>query len=211
MNSQRINEVGDKVMESIKSHPVITACVGLGVSWFLTSNLFKQKTSSEKMRAQLQRQASQLQEEAKQYAEYKIPELKESVKEAGNVIARKSQSVMEGVSDYMDEKIPQLKQSANETREMMVRKSQSVLESVSEYAEDNPLVTGFIGLSAGLILGILTSGVLKGNGILEETRQAVQNKTKQILNETKEKAGQVIGAAGKAARDEAERRNVISH
>ncbi len=70
-------------------------------------------------------------------------------------------------------------QFAGETGEVIARKSQSVLEEVSGYVDENPLMVGFIGLSAGLILGILTSGVLNKKGFLEETSQAVQSKTRQ--------------------------------
>jgi ElaB/YqjD/DUF883 family membrane-anchored ribosome-binding protein len=100
---------------------------------------------------------------------------------------------------------------AQETGEVIAGKSQSVLEGVSGYVDENPLTAGFIGLSAGLILGILTSGVLRKKGLLEETGLAVQEKTRQILHETKKKAGHAVDAAGSAAGEEAERQHVIPH
>ncbi len=175
MNTQRFNEVGDKMItsavETVKDHPGITALVGLGVSWLLADNMLKQKTTNGKI--------AQSQEQAEEYIESNLPHLKESVKESKETIARKSQTVMEGIAGYMDE---------------------------------NPLLVGFIGLSAGLILGILTSGVLEGrNELLDETRRTIKTKTGQILHETKEKAGHVIDAARQAAREEAERQHLIPH
>ncbi len=211
MNSQRINEAGDKVitstMEAVKSHPVITALVGFGVSWFMANNLFKKKTDSGEIVARLQDQIAQLQEKIEQ----STPALKESAQEAGNILSQKSQSVMAGVSGFMDEKLPALKETAKETGGIIIRKSQSALDGVSGYVEENPLMTGFIGLSAGLVLGLLTSGIFKESSLFEETKQIVQKKTRQIMQETKEKAGHVMDVAGKTAREQAERRNLISH
>ena len=173
MNAQRLNETGDKIItsavETVKEHPVITALMGLGVSWFLADNMLKQKTADGEI-AQLK---------AAEYVESNLPHLTESVKESSETIARKSSTVKEGIFGYMDE---------------------------------NPLLAGFIGLSAGVILGILASGVLEGRSeLLDETRRTIKKKTGQILHETKEKAGHVMDAARQAASEEAERQNLIPH
>ena len=133
---------------------------------------------------------------------------------SGEIIAEsqeKIEQLQEKTAKYAESQLPDLKESAIETGQAIVRKSQSALEGVSGYMDENPMMTGFIGLAAGSILGILTSRVLMENGLIGETRQAVQNKTKQILHETKEKAGHVVNAAVKAARDEAERKHFIPH
>ena len=175
MNLQRINEMSDKVrtgaVEAAKGHPGITALTGLGVSWFIFDNMLRQKSVNGQI-------IEQLQETTEQIAKTTIPHLKESAKEAGEIVTRRSQSVMNEISNYMDE---------------------------------NPMTVGFIGLSAGLILGILTSGVLKGNDFLDETRRTVKQKTREMLKQTKEKAGYVVEAAREAAREEAERQNLLPH
>ena len=182
MDSQRINEVSDRVvddtMEAVKSHPGVTALLGFGVTWFLADSMLKQKSDNSKTIVQLKEEVARMQEETKKYAESKLPDLKESVKETAKIVGEKSQSAIDQVAGYVDE---------------------------------NPLMAGFIGLSAGLILGILTSGILSNDGLLEETKQAVQKKTRHALHETKEKAGNVLRSAGRAAREEAERQNFIPH
>ncbi|SPF34960.1 hypothetical protein SBDP1_130043 [Syntrophobacter sp. SbD1] len=123
-------------------------------------------------------------------------------KTAGGIIPAQP----EETEQFMESKVP-----IEESTEVVARKSGSLVEGVSSFVDENPLMIGFIGLSAGLILGILTSGVLEGNEIFDETRRAVKEKTRQLLYETKEKAGHVIDAARQAARQEAERQNLMSH
>jgi ElaB/YqjD/DUF883 family membrane-anchored ribosome-binding protein len=168
MNTQKIGEASydlmTNTMETVKNHPAVTALVGLGISWFLADNFFKQKNGSQII-DQLQEKVAQLEEQARQYAESNLPDLKESAKETGESISLESKSVLEGVSSYMNE---------------------------------NPLMSGFIGLSAGLILGILTSGLLSQNGLLEETKQDVQKKTRQILHKARRKAGHITDEARQA-------------
>lgn len=118
------------------------------------------------------------------------------------------EQLQEKVEQYAESKLSDLTESAKETGEAIIQKSEAALEEVSGYMDKNPLAAGFIGISAGLIIGILTSRLLKQEGLLEETGQAVQKKTRQIMSETKEKAWELIDAATKAARKEAERPNI---
>ena len=119
--------------------------------------------------------------------------------------------IIEQLQEETGQSPEKMQQYAQETGEVIAGKSQSVLEGVSGYVDENPLTAGFIGLSAGLILGILTSGVLRKKGLLEETGLAVQEKTRQILHETKKKAGHAVDAAGSPAGEEAERQHLIPH
>jgi ElaB/YqjD/DUF883 family membrane-anchored ribosome-binding protein len=133
--------------------------------------------------------------------------------EGGESIGQMEEGVsqlIEKTGQYADVKLSDSKENARETGEEIVRRSQSLLEGISGFMEENPLTTGLIGLSAGLVVGLLTGGAFKGSGFLEDTRQAVREKTRQILNDTREKAGHVVDAAGKAAREEAERQ-LIRH
>ncbi len=168
IDPQRLKEVSNKVItgtvDAVKSHPGITAMIGLGISWFIVDGMLKQKTLT-----------GQLQEET-------FPQMKESIEEAVG-------ASVDGISG----------------------KQQKALEGVSNIVDENPLMVGLLGVSAGLILGVLSSGMLTGNGFLDETRRTVREKTRQILNETKERAGYVIDAARNAAREEAERQELLPH
>jgi ElaB/YqjD/DUF883 family membrane-anchored ribosome-binding protein len=118
----------------------------------------------------------------------------------------------ERAEEYIESNLPHVTENVEESSKIIARKSQAVMEGISSYIDKNPLLVGFMGLSAGLILGILTSGVLEGRSeLLDETRRTIKEKTGQILHETKEKAGHVIDAARQAAREEAERQELIPH
>ncbi len=168
MNTQQISDVSERLVantvETVKDYPIVTALIGLGISWFISNKLLKRETASERIINQLQEKVTQLEEEVKGYAESNIPALKESARGAGEVISLKSQSVLKGVSSYVHDKLPHMKESARDTGEAIARKSRSLLKDVSGSINARPLMSSFIGLSAGLILGILTSGILKGNG-----------------------------------------------
>jgi ElaB/YqjD/DUF883 family membrane-anchored ribosome-binding protein len=105
------------------------------------------------------------------------------------------------------ERTEKLEQASAEATEI----SRSVRDSISGFMDENPLTTGFIGLSTGVLIGILTSGILRENELINETRRNIKEKTLQILNETKEKAGRVVGVARQAAKEEAERQNLLLH
>ena len=90
-------------------------------------------------------------------------------------------------------------------------KPRSVTGGISSWVDENPLIFGFMGLSAGLVIGILTHGALEGNQLLDETRRTVKKKTIQILHDTKEKAGHIFGAALRAAGEETERQDSMVH
>ena len=105
----------------MKSHPGITAMIGLGISWFIVDGMLKQKTFTR-----------QLQEET-------FPQMKESIEEAVG-------ASVDGISG----------------------KQQKALEGVSNIVDENPLMVGLLGVSAGLILGVLSSGMLTGNGFLDK-------------------------------------------
>jgi len=102
-------------------------------------------------------------------------------------------------------------EKAKDTGETVSEKAGSMFSGVSGYMDENPVTFGLIGLSAGLILGFLTSGVLGGNDFLDETRRTVAAKTRQILKDTTQKAGHVLNAAREAARGEAERQDLLPH
>ncbi len=94
---------------------------------------------------------------------------------SGEIIAElqeKIEQLQEKTAKYAESNLPDLKESARETGETIVRKSQYVLKAVSGYMDENPLTTGFIGLAAGSILGILTNRVSRESGLLEKTRRA---------------------------------------
>ena len=110
-----------------------------------------------------------------------------------------------------ESKLADFGEKAKESGQVIARKSESMLGGVSSFMDENPLIFGFMGLSAGLILGILTSGVLGENDLLDETRRTVKEKTRQILHDTRQKAGHVLDAARQAAKGEAERQNLMPH
>lgn len=174
-----IQEMSDKVvdnsLEAIKSHPGITALLGLGISWLIADSMMKQKSLNVKM-----------QEQTKEYVEEKFPEVKEAAAEG----------------------LESLKSSVSS----LTRGSQSAFGGVSNFMNEYPVITGILGLSAGLILGVVTSGVLKRPDLVEQIRRGVVEKTGQIghkLNKTKEKAGHVFDAVRNAAKEEAERQELI--
>lgn len=185
-------------METAKKYPAITALIGLGISWFLADSFLKEKTDG-RLIEQMQEKVAQAEEQAREFAESNIARLKESAKDTDEVVTRKSRSVLEGVSDYVQEKLPRMKESAKETGEVIALKSQSVLEGVSSYVNENPLTSGFIVFSAGLALGIFTSGFFRSDGLLEQTKKEVQKKAGEMLHETREKAGQFADEARQAA------------
>jgi ElaB/YqjD/DUF883 family membrane-anchored ribosome-binding protein len=115
----------------------------------------------------------------------------------------------------LQEEIPQAMKKAEQiaevTGDVTARKSQSVFEKISCFMDEKPLTAGFLGISAGLILGVMTSGIFKGTDFVTETRRVVRDKTRQVLSDSKEKALHVIDTARHAAREEAERQNLIPH
>ncbi len=121
------------------------------------------------------------------------------------------EELQEKTKQVAEEKISRLQESAKEAGEVITQKSQSVINEISNFMDENPMTVGFIGLSAGLILGILTSGVLSGNGFMDDTRRTFKQRTREMLQQTKERAGHVIDAARDAAREEAERQNLLPH
>jgi ElaB/YqjD/DUF883 family membrane-anchored ribosome-binding protein len=115
----------------------------------------------------------------------------------------------------LQEEIPQVTKKAEQIAEMTgdvtARKSQSIFEKISSFMDEKPLTAGFLGISAGLIIGVMTSGILKGTDFVTETRRVVRDKTRQVLSDSKEKALHILDTARHAAREEAERQNLIPH
>ena len=199
MNTKKIREAGNDVLtstvETLRNHSAVTALVGMGISWFLADNFLKRKPDGGRVIEQLQEKVAQLEEESRRYAESNLPNLKESAKETAELVSRKSQTVLDGVSSYVQEKLPRIRETAKETGDVIAMKSQNVLEEISGYMTENPLMSGFIGLSAGLILGILTSGFLSGNGLLEDTKRDVQKNAGRIFHESGHIVDEVRDAA----------------
>lgn len=123
----------------------------------------------------------------------------------------KIEDLREKAEEFAESKAVELKETAMEAEEMVSGRPRSVLDGISDFVDENPLIVGAVGISAGLILGLLTSGVLRESGFIDETRRTVKTKTRQILSDTKEKAGHVIDAARQAAREEAERQHLMPH
>jgi ElaB/YqjD/DUF883 family membrane-anchored ribosome-binding protein len=118
------------------------------------------------------------------------------------------------------EEIPQVmekaEQIAEETGDVIARKkSQTVFQKISCFMDEKPLTVGVLGISTGLIFGVMTSGILKGRTdfwtetgrAVTEKGRAVMSKTRQVISDSRERAGHVIDAA----REEAERQNLIPH
>jgi len=88
-------------------------------------------------------------------------------------------------------------------------KPPSLMEGIWAYMDQNPLVVGLMGLSAGLVFGILTSGMGEGNELLDEARRTIRKTAMEMLHGTREKADHVIEAARQAAREEAARQHLM--
>lgn len=70
-----------------------------------------------------------------------------------------------------------LREKSAEQPDATAPRPKSAMEGISNYMEENPLMIGFIGLSAGLVLGVLTRDVLRGNQFMEETLKTDGKKT----------------------------------
>ncbi len=106
--------------------------------------------------------------------------------------------------------IPELKENVKAYREKTLQKARSAGRGISEYVDKHPMTVGFVGLSAGIIIGSLTSGIFRNTEILDETRKSLKEKTRDFLKDTREKAGHILEVAQRAAKEEAERQNLIN-
>lgn len=158
MDFQKVTKVGDKAItgsvETVRSHPGITALMGLGIGWLILDRALKRRTLTE-----------QLQEETRLYVEKNLPRFKEAAKEAVNISVDK-----------------------------IAGKSPKVVEAGASFINENPFLFGFMGLSTGLILGVLTSGVLNRTDFVDEARRNVKEKTGQVWHGAKERAEHAIDA-----------------
>ncbi len=109
------------------------------------------------------------------------------------------------------ERFAAIKQRAGEFKENAIEKSRQARERVSQVIEDRPYLVGIAGLTAGVLIGAITSGYLRDNQFLGETKETIRQKARGLLHDTKEKAEHVLDVARRAAREEAEKQRLITH
>jgi ElaB/YqjD/DUF883 family membrane-anchored ribosome-binding protein len=93
------------------------------------------------------------------------------------------------------------RETINESVDELAKKSQKAVETGSRFfkkdssfVEENPFLLGFIGLSAGMVLGALTSGALNRREFVDEATRSVKEKTGQIWNGAIRKGGHAMDA-----------------
>ncbi len=188
MNREKYSEYGRKISKGAKdtarAYPGSMTLLGLGLGWFLLENYLKHYREDQAM---LSPPEESLHTGISPAVEVSAPEQEQ------------------------ESRIEHLKQSARHYREVAVEKGHAAKDQVSGYMDENPLMVGFIGLSVGLIAGVLTSRIFRESELLDEARNTIKEKTRELVRETREKASHIVDVAGRAAREEAERQNLITH
>jgi len=181
-------KIGHAATETVKRHPGSVALMGLGLGLFALESLTK-KSAAEKdvSTAEVQVGSS--------YPEFERPE-PEFVQQA---------------SEPEAQPVSRIREKAGRLRESALQKTAAARDRVSKAVDERPLILGCVGLTAGVIIGIVTSGYLRENEFLGETRETIKQKTRELLHDTRAKAEHVLDQAKRAAREEAERQHIITH
>lgn len=109
-----------------------------------------------------------------------------------------------------EEEFTALKHSGD-FRASALEKSRHARETVSRVIDERPLLVGIAGLTAGILIGAVTSGYMRENQFLGETKETIRKSARWLLQETKEKAEHVLDVARRAASEEAERQRLFIH
>ncbi len=206
--SEMGEKIGGKAKDTVKSHPYSSALVGLGAGYFMFKSM--KKKSGEKMESA----SSESSTPQVPYTETGTTSGMEYGLSGGEYNLGSSPTQHPTPESEVSGKSPrfsQYKETAKQYGEKALEKTHAAKSRVSEYADENPFVVGFIGLSLGVIVGVLTSRALSENELIDETRRTLKEKTRGLLRETREKAGHIIEEARRAAKEEAERQNLITH
>lgn len=212
MNTKTLSEMGEKIgskaKETMKDHPYSSALVGFGAGYFMYKSM-KKKSAEESETTSSETSIPQA-----PYTETETPPGMEYGLSGGEYHLGPSPTQQSTQEPEISGKIPrfsQYRETAKQYGEKALEKTHAARTRLSEYADENPFVVGFIGLSLGVVVGVLTSKALSENELIDETRRTLKEKTRGLLRETREKAGHIIEEARRAAKEEAERQNLITH
>jgi ElaB/YqjD/DUF883 family membrane-anchored ribosome-binding protein len=112
--------------------------------------------------------------------------LQEEERETEKNLPRFTKAARETIRESVDE-LAKKSQKAVETGAGFLNKDTS-------FVEENPFLFGFIGLSAGMVLGALTSGALSRRDFVDEATRSVKEKTGQIWDGAIRKGGHAMDA-----------------
>lgn len=181
-----ISNVADSATNALKRHSASAALVGLGLGWFMWESMSNKSSEPE-----TSRQETQTSKPESHFTE--------------------QQSSQPESHHSFRERIEPIKHKAAEIKETAVQKARPVREKASRVIDERPLLIGAVGLAAGVLIGVLTSNYFKDSEFMGQTRQNLKQRTRSLLHNTKEKTGHVLDVAKRAAREEAEKQDLITH
>ena len=127
--------------------------------------------------------------------------LAEALREAAGKLREKQSYSLAGIIEMGSESAMRV---SNKLRESS---PETITGAVEDFARRRPGV--FLG--AAVVTGILLGQLFSSSGEQQGTVQEFHPRKETSLQQTKEKAGHVIEAARDAAREEAERQNLLPH
>lgn len=189
---KEMNEnIGSGAVDTIRNHPVSTAMFGLGLGLLMVEG-WRRRSGKENTAEQPATEEYQ--------SEGLMPENQE---ETAGLPYMESYEARDR-RDYPSGRVSKLKNAA-------VQRTHNAREKVSHAVDERPLLVGIIGLTAGMIIGAMTSGALRDNRFLQEKRQDLKQKTRELLQDRKERAEHVLADAKRAIKEAAEREHLITH
>lgn len=172
------------IMEVIKTNPIPSALVGIGLAW-----LYMNKSNGSNGSPVQQRYYPQaLGQMGNQYQGEKITEsVQRKADQVMDTVSEAADNVKAKAGEFVDQaqtQVTQLSSRVHDQAQEVVTRSQSMLE-------ENPLITSALALTLGAAVGLLLPETRREDELMGEARNKLLGQVSEVAHDTMEKAQKV--------------------
>lgn len=180
---------------TVKANPVPVSLIGVGIAWLMlegsrSSHPAEDWTTSGSVRGRISETAGRAAGKAGQFAQ--------GVRERAGTTRERMGEMAHGTQERLGE-------AADNVRYQTRRQAARGKSTFDYLCQEQPLLLGALGLALGMALGVGLPPTRYEDETLGETRDEYMRRAQEAGQEQLEKATQVVGAAGQAAKEQADK------
>jgi ElaB/YqjD/DUF883 family membrane-anchored ribosome-binding protein len=206
-----IERNSERVIATLRRHPIVTSAVGLGIGWLLIEGASPYSASRYPTGGYspgMRERASHIGERAREQASHIAEEAREQAAQLSERVKGQAGHLAGQAREQAGQLAGQLRGQAAHAGSYAYDQAGQAGRQFNRLLHDNPMAMSTMGFALGTLLGLLVPETRKEDELMGETRDDLMEKAKEASKETFEKAQHVAEAAAQAATDEAKRQNL---
>ena len=182
---ERVVDTGRTVADVIRENPIPAAMIAGGLGWLLFSSRKKETRSEYGPVLEYEPEV------AAQVNTGKVHQLADGAREAAGKVKSGASSAAHGVASGAQAAMHGVASGAQQAAHVVADRARTSVHQVSDQIEQNPMMVGAVAAAVGLAVGLSIPVTDRESRMMGAKRDALVDKAKETVSETKEKVKNV--------------------